>query len=52
MDDSKKVLKKSISEDISSNYNVDDDDINVEVDECLGTLKKSVSVTVDSSYSD
>ena len=33
LDDSKAVLKKIISVNISSNYNVDYDDINIEVDE-------------------
>ena len=51
MDDSKAVLKKMISEEISSNYNIDDDDINIKVDECLKALKKSATVTVGSSDS-
>ena len=41
MDDSKAVSKKFISEDISSNYNVDDDDINVTVNEFLRALKSA-----------
>ena len=52
MDDSKAVLNKIISEEIFSNYNVDDDDINIKVDECLRALKKSATVTVGSSDSD
>ena len=52
MDDSKAVLKKIISGDISNNYNVDDVDIDVEVDECLGALNRSASVIVGSSDSD
>ena len=51
MDDSKAVSKKFISEDISSNYNVDDDDITVK-DECLGALMKSATVIVSSRDSD
>ena len=44
VDASKAVLKKIISEYISSsNYNVDDDDITVEEDECHGALMKSAS---------
>ena len=52
MDDSKAVLNKIISEEIFSNYNVDDNDINIKVDECLRALKKSATVTVGSSDSD
>ena len=52
MDDSKAVLKKIISGDISNNYNVDDVDIEVEVDEYLGALNRSASVIVVSSDSD
>ena len=51
MYDSEAVLKKIISEDISSNYDVDYDDINVsnvEVHKCLGVLKKFGTVIVDS----
>ena len=52
MDDSKAVLKKIISDYItSSNYNVDDDDITVK-DECLGALMKSATVIVSSRDSD
>ena len=54
MDYSKAVLKKIISGDISSNYDVDDVDIDieVEVDECFGALNRSASVIVVSSDSD
>ena len=54
VDDSKAVLKKIISEYISSsNYNVDDDDdITFEEDECLGSLMKSATVIVGSRDSD
>ena len=51
MDISKAVLKKIIVEDISSNYNVGDDDINGEVDEWIGALKKSGPVIVGNSDS-
>ena len=40
LDDSKVVSKKIISEDVESNFDVDDD-INVEVDECLRALEKN-----------
>ena len=39
MDDSKAVLKIIIFEEISSNYDVDDDDINVKVN-CLGARRQ------------
>ena len=51
------ILKRSldiiISGDISSNYDLDnDDDINFKVDDCLVALKKSSTVIVGSSASD
>ena len=51
MDDSE-ILKKIISEEISSNYDVDVDDINIKGDEYLRALKKSATVTVGSNDSD
>ena len=53
MDISKAVLKKIIAADISSTYNVDDNDINDvnEIGEWIGALKKSASVIVGSNDS-
>ena len=47
-----KGFKKIVSVQIFSNYNLDYDDINFGVDECLGDLKKSATFIVCSSDSD